>query len=133
MRRDVAVELEHDLRVIRERDVARIAAPAATRDEREQRLRALEADETEAPQRPAPDAEDVAEPQLRAAPDLDHSRRRTRACVIAAATSDADPAWDDHDAAVREQLEVAAVACAAPRAAERAERPAVTDERRRTV
>src|SRR4051794_13844864 len=98
MRRHIAVELDHDLRVVDERNVAWISTPAPAADEREQRLFAREADEPEAGERLIPDAEQIAELQLRRTPHLDHTGRRPRPRVVAAAAGDADPPRDDHDA-----------------------------------
>jgi len=80
MRPDEGPELEHDLGMAVQRDRSHWPAPTPARNvgPHGSGARRPEADETRRRQRLAPDAEEVAERECRAAPHFDHAGRLER-------------------------------------------------------
>src|SRR5215831_10724627 len=103
MRRNEGPDLEHDLVAVVEDERARVAVPPrAVAIEADG---AAEAEQARGPEGQAPDPEEIAEP--RRAGEADDARRLSRPQSRAAAGfADADPRRDDHDAPVREELEM---------------------------
>ncbi|MDX6470454.1 MAG: hypothetical protein QOF75_2257 [Gaiellaceae bacterium] len=113
MRRDIAADLEHELVAVAEHDAARVAAH--TNAVPVDAHGAVESDPPCGAEEPAPHDEEAAEG--RRAVERDHARGigRPEACATArgddaaeldAGAAHADRSRDDHDAAVREELEM---------------------------
>lgn len=121
--RDVAADLEHDLVAVAQAQPARVEAAATVHPDRD---RPAEGDEPSRAERPTPDREQARErsrpvevddaagverPDSRAAAGGEHAPVAQPGC------GDPDSGRDDHDAPVREQLEVDAAARAKRRRA----------------
>src|SRR6476661_2694437 len=105
MRRDVAADLDHDLRVLREDERPRVAAAAPAADE--QGHASTEREQVRRFEPPAPDTEDLTEREPPAGEHPDDAGRRLRPHrIAAAAASDADARRDDHDLALCKELDV---------------------------
>src|SRR5471030_1304386 len=96
MRRDVAADLEHDLRVMRQHEPPRIAGETPAADEHGNAAREREQAHRFEPS--APHTEEVAEREGSRLQDFDDSGRSVRPQRVAAtAARDADPGRDDDD------------------------------------
>src|SRR6185437_11194706 len=102
VRRDVSADLEHELVVVAQRDAARVAVPRDPVPIGEDRT--AEPEQARARERPSPHTEEVAEG--RTALEADDARGVERPEPRAAVRADADLGRDDHDPAIREELDV---------------------------
>src|SRR5579885_3555459 len=128
MRCHVAADLDDDLPVPREPDVARIAPEAHAVHEHGDA--AAERQQAVSAERAAPDREQVAErPRCTVVDEHDAGGRLRAHGVATAPPGDADPARDDDNLAVREQLDVHGERAAAADAAHAAGRRPGRDAR----